>query len=96
MYELFGYPDGHACDLSDEFRLHVMETHIAERLGLAVSSSATRYDDMDLNAAGELLTRLVHRGEDFPAVLVGDEIACADGVRLEPVLEFLEDSLAYE
>ncbi len=94
MYEMFGYPDGYATSLSDEFRLQVLETHIAEKFGLGVRSAALRYDDMDYDEATDLLTRLVHAGADFPAVLIGDQIACADGIELEAVLGFIEASEA--
>jgi hypothetical protein len=73
-----------------EWRLQVLETRIAERTSRRVSAYEVPYEELPHDLVGSILDELVRRGADFPVVLVGDRIACADGVELEAVLAFLE------
>jgi hypothetical protein len=69
-----------------EWRLQVLETRIGERLGLKVRAYEVPYEQLPPMLVQSILDELVTRSADFPVVLVGDEVACVDGVDIDEVL----------
>jgi hypothetical protein len=72
-----------------EWRLHVLEARIEERFGITANVTEHPYDVLEAELVSELLAELGSRGQDFPLVLVGDRVACADGIDVEAVLDFI-------
>lgn len=77
-----------------ERRLQVLEARIEERFGVQVVCIESTYDELNPSFVGHLLKELGDRGEDFPVVLLGEEIACAGGIHIEAILALIEASRA--
>jgi hypothetical protein len=88
-YELFGYPEGATCDMPTELRLQVLEARVSETFGIRADAFQVPYEELPTGLVQSILDELVARGGDFPVVLVGDSVACADGVDLDAVLAFV-------
>jgi hypothetical protein len=73
-----------------EHRLHVLEARVSERFGCTTHAFEVPYDELPPAQVQPILDELVKRGADFPVVLVGHEIACADGIDLDAVLGLIE------
>lgn len=79
-----------------ERRLQVVEARIEERFGIAPACVELTYDQLDPSFVGGLLKELGERGEDFPVVLLGDDIMCAGGIDVDAILAFIEASRVAE
>ena len=55
-----------------------------------MSASEVSFEELPIPLVQHVLDDLIDRGADFPVVLVDGEIACADGVDVAKVLEFLD------